>query len=47
MKFTILGSGLRVSVNGKIITVKGGDFETKDKDLQAKLVKCKGVKKAK
>ena len=47
MKFLIPAGGKNVFLGTKLVTIKEGEFETKDKDLQGKLKNCKGVSEVK
>lgn len=47
MKFVIPDDGKTVSIGKKLVTFKGGEFETKDKELQEILKNCKGVSEVK
>ncbi|MCP4281612.1 MAG: hypothetical protein GY776_16645 [Alteromonas sp.] len=43
MKFSIPANGRMVILDGRIVKVAGGVYDTSDKSLQGKLSKCKGV----
>lgn len=45
MKFTIPKGGKTLSVGKKLVSLKAGEFETADKELQELLSKAKGVSK--
>lgn len=47
MKFSIPKGGKNILSGVKFISIAEGVFETKDKELQAKLSKCKGVSEIK
>lgn len=47
MKFSIPANGKNVIHKGAVFKIDGGEFETKDKELQDKLLKCKGVSEVK
>lgn len=47
MKFLIPQNGKMISVGKKLIKIKCGEFETKDKELQDLLKNCKDVSEVK
>ena len=47
MKLSIPVNGKNIIHEGVVLKLDGGEFETKDKDLQNKLLKCKGVSEVK